>query len=49
MIRRRVKGKLSFYDGDTHVGLLNIPKHIRALLAREKRVITKAKPIYFYK
>ena len=49
LIRKRMTGKLSFYDGVCHVGLLNIPKHLRALLNAEKRLITKSNPIYFYK
>jgi spermidine synthase len=49
MIRRRIKGPLSYYDGQTHAGLLGVPKNIRALLAREKRVITRSRSIYFYK
>ncbi len=46
-IRRRVRGPLSFYDGQTHTGLFNIPKHIRALLAKEKRAMTQKKKVHF--
>lgn len=49
LIKKRMTGRLRFYDGVCHVGLLNIPKHIRACLATEKRAITKSRPIYFYK
>jgi len=47
LIKKRMRGKLSFYDGICHVGLLNIPKHIRARLRAEKRSLTKSKPLYF--
>jgi spermidine synthase len=49
IIKKRVRGPLKFYDGIAHVGLFHIPKYLRTLLSREKRLITKAKPIYFYK
>lgn len=49
IIKKRMKGKLSFYDGSCHVGLFNIPKHLRTRLNAEKRAITKSHPIYFYK
>ena len=45
MVRRRVRGRLSFYDGATHVGLFNVPKNIRSILARENRVFRKSRPI----
>ena len=48
LLHRRVKGSLSFYDGTTHAGLFQIPKHIRALLAKEKRVITHKKTVNFH-
>lgn len=49
ILRRRLKGKLRFYDGVSHVGIFHLPLHIRTLLATEKRAITKKNPIYFYK
>ncbi len=49
ILRKRVKGKLDFYDGTTHLGIFHPPKHIRQLLHGETRAITKKKPIYFYK
>lgn len=49
ILRKRVEGPLYFYDSVAHTGLFHIPKHIRTRLAKEKRVITKDKPIYFYK
>lgn len=38
-IRQRITGPLLFYDGQTHVGLFNLPKHYRSSLAQEKRVM----------
>ncbi|MCB4755786.1 MAG: polyamine aminopropyltransferase [Elusimicrobia bacterium] len=49
LLKKRVKGNLKFYDGMTHVGLFHIHKHLRALLDKEQRVITKDRLIYFYK
>ncbi len=48
-IKNRIRGKLQAYDGDTHSGLFGIPKHLKELLAKEKRILTKARPIYLYK
>ena len=48
-LKKRTKGDLRFYDGMTHEGLFRIPKHIRAELAAEKRLITAKQPIFFYK
>jgi spermidine synthase len=35
--------KLRFYDGQTHEGLFRVPKYLRVLLERERRVITEKK------
>jgi spermidine synthase len=48
-IEKRVKGKLLFYDGITHQRLFNLPKYIREMLSKEKRIITREKMCYFYK
>jgi len=48
-IKKRIRGPLKFYDGITHTGLFHVPKYLRTLLESEKRVITKDKPIFFYK
>jgi hypothetical protein len=48
-IDSRLTGKLKFYDGITHEGLFRIPKHVRALLGAEKRLMTQKKPIFFFK
>ena len=34
---------LRFYDGETHEGLFRVPKYLRGLLERERRVITEKK------
>lgn len=49
ILRNRVRGPLKFYDGVAHTGLFHVPKYLRTRLMQEKRVITKSKPIYFYK
>lgn len=48
-IKKRISGPLKFYDGIAHVGLFHVPKYLRTLLSQEKRIITKDKPIFFYK
>jgi spermidine synthase len=48
-LARRTTGKLKFYDGDAHVGLLHIPKHLRESILHENRVITNSRPVYFFK
>jgi spermidine synthase len=48
-VESRVSGKLRFYDGITHEGLFRIPKHVREILSAEKRLMTRKKPIFFFK
>jgi spermidine synthase len=48
-LKARGISKLRFYDGVTHEGLFRIPKHLRARLAAEKRVMTRGKQVFFYK
>jgi spermidine synthase len=48
-IFQRVSGALQFYDGIAHEGLFRTPKHLRERLAKEKRIITLKKPLYFFK
>jgi spermidine synthase len=45
-IANRVSGNLRHYDGITHRGMFSVPKYLRAALAGEKRVITKADPLF---
>jgi len=37
---------LRFYDGQAHLGIFGIPKHIAATLAKEKRIITEKTPVF---
>ena len=39
---------LRFYDGVTHTGLFAIPKHVRAYLANERRIITEDDPLVVF-
>jgi spermidine synthase len=47
-IASRVRGKLRFYDGLAHPGIFSLPKYLRQQMAKEKRVITKDKPVFTY-
>ncbi len=44
----RVNRSLRFYDGMTHRGMFAIPKYLREEMAREKRVITRDRPLFTY-
>ena len=44
----RTKKSLRFYDGLTHYGMFLLPKHLRAAIDKEKRVITDKKPLFIY-
>lgn len=48
MIAARIKGPLRFYDGITHLGLFNLPKHIRRALEAETRIIEDNAPLFTY-
>ncbi|MCI0438185.1 MAG: polyamine aminopropyltransferase [Chloroflexi bacterium] len=45
-IAERVAGKLRFYDGITHRGMFSVPKYLREAVARERRIITRADPLF---
>ena len=45
-IGERVGDALRYYDGITHGGMFSVPKYLRAAIAAEKRVITKASPLF---
>jgi len=47
-IASRVRRRLRFYDGLAHPGIFSLPKYLRQQMAEEKRVITKAKPVFTY-
>jgi spermidine synthase len=48
MIAERIRGNPRFYDGVAHVGLFNLPKHIRKALAEETKVIEDNAPLFTY-
>ncbi len=45
-IAGRVASKLRFYDGITHRGMFSVPKYLREAVANERRIITKANPLF---
>ncbi len=47
-ISSRINKTLRFYDGLTHRGIFSIPKYLREEMAREKRIITRDKPLFTY-
>ncbi len=47
-ISSRINKTLRFYDGLTHRGMFSIPKYLREGMAREKRIITRDKPLFTY-
>lgn len=48
MISGRIKGTLRFYDGIAHLGLFSLPKHLRAALEAETRIIEDNAPLFTY-
>lgn len=48
-IKNRIRGQVKFYDGLTHQGLFCIPKNIREILFKKKKIITERNPCFFYK
>jgi spermidine synthase len=51
-IDRRLAGRvtrpLRFYDGLTHRGMFTVPKYLREEMAREKRIITRDRPLFTF-
>ena len=45
-IASRIGDELRFYDGVTQQGMFGVPKFLRQAVAREKRVITEADPLF---
>ena len=39
-------GGLRHYDGETHTGMFSLPKYLRAAMRAERRIITKAEPLF---
>lgn len=48
-IRKRIKGKLKFYDPESHTHMFSIPLNIRKILSKKGRVITDSHPIFSMK
>jgi spermidine synthase len=46
---RRLRGALRFFDGETHEGLFRVPKYLRTLLERERRIVSEKNPAFFIK
>jgi spermidine synthase len=45
LIADRIKGPMSYWDGQTHQHAFNLPKHIRAAIDAQTRVVTDAHPL----
>lgn len=45
LIADRIKGSLVYWDGLTHQHAFSLPKHIRAAIASQTRVVTDANPL----
>jgi len=44
LIEKRINGELKFYDGETHVGMFSLPKHVRKFLKEFKEIAYDEKP-----
>jgi spermidine synthase len=42
----RLRAPLKYYDGLAHLGMVNLPKYVRAALDAEHRIITDSSPLY---
>jgi spermidine synthase len=45
LIADRIKGPTAYWDGQTHQHAFHLPKHIRAAIAAQTRVVTDANPL----
>ena len=45
LIADRVKGPMAYWDGQTHQHAFNLPRHIRAAINAQTRVVTDAHPL----
>lgn len=43
-----MRGKLRFYDYETHLGMFSLPKYLRDSIEKEELIITDSSPISFY-
>jgi spermidine synthase len=47
-IKKRIRGELRYYDGETHTGQFRLGKHIRREIEKEDRIIEDNHPLYTY-
>jgi len=45
LVAERIKGPLAYWDGQTHQHAFSMPKHIRAAIGAQSRVVTDAHPL----
>jgi spermidine synthase len=45
LIADRIKGPLAYWDGQTHLHAFSLPRHIRAAIGAQTRVVTDAHPL----
>ena len=45
LVAERIKGSLAYWDGQTHQHAFHLPKHIRAAIDAQTRVVTDAHPL----
>ncbi len=45
LISERIKGPMTYWDGQTHQHAFHLPRHIRAAIAAQTRVVTDAHPL----
>jgi spermidine synthase len=48
MIAKRISVEPRFYDGIAHLGLFNLPKHIRKAMAAQNKIIEDNSPLFTY-
>ncbi len=46
LIRERLGGELTFYDGETHQSMFNLPKFLRTGIANEERINRDESPVF---
>jgi|SRR5579863_311587 len=47
-ISQRISGELRYYDGEVHGAQFVLPKHVRARMEREERLIEDNQPLFTY-
>jgi len=43
-----LKGKLKFYDGETHQGVFALPRNVKEAMQRDRRIIEDGRPLTVY-